>query len=324
MNKREQQLNVFPKGKEVFEPMHMKRVGITIFVLVLGLSNIMLAQCPVAHTHIGRNPTWRPADWSSPGVGAVDLDPTDDNKLWFFSLPPVHACATPGWPNWEQTNGTPFLVLTPVKEGDEHITKPDDPTKELFTCSFTYSKADGYGDPNGLQHLDGWHSAHGPQGAWNLDSVDADTVPAWDIYIRLERVSGNLDEDDFFTLLHDDTAALEKNGDTFSLEKRWLPEVNAWGMHEHMGFYFWLDEDDEEVSVVISAHDGGGVYQRSADYVLRFAKTVYQPIPGDLNSDGVVDLHDLEMLIEHWGQSGVYSGEDHDAHDHGHDHGHDG
>lgn len=297
-----------------------KRASILLLVCILGLSNGAVAEHAFAHTHIGRNPTWRPADWSFPGVGSVDLDPTDDKKLWFFSLPPVHSCATPGWPNWEQTNGAPFLVLTPVKDGEENITKPDDPSRALYACSFTYSKADGYGDPNGFQHLDGWHSAHGPQGAWNLESVDANTVPAWDIYIQRERVSDNLDEDDFFTLLHDDTPVLEKNGDIFFLEKRWLPDKNAWGLHEHMGFYFWLDEEDEEVFVVISAHDAGGVYQRSADFVLRFAKTVYQPIPGDLNGDGVVDFHDLEILIEHWGRSGIYNGENHEPHDHDHDH----
>ena len=73
----------------------------------------------VAHTHIGVNPTWRPADWSQPAEGAIDPDPTDDNQLWFFSMPATSAGATPGWPNWEQTNGCPFLVLTPVKEGEE-------------------------------------------------------------------------------------------------------------------------------------------------------------------------------------------------------------
>ena len=299
--------------------MHGKRASFIILVFVLGLSNGAVAEHAFAHTHIGKNPTWRPADWDQPGDGAVDLDPMDDNKLWFFSLPPVHSCATPGWPNWEQTNGAPFLVLTPVKEGGEHITKADDPNKELYACGFTYSKADGYGDPNGFQHLDGWHSAHGPQGAWNLDSIDPNTIPAWDIYIRRERISGNLDEDDIFTLLPDDTSALERNGDVYFLNKQWLADQNAWGMHEHMGFYFWLDEDDDEVSVVISAHDAGGMYQRSADFVMHFARTVYQPIPGDLNGDAIVDVLDFDILVEHWGQSGVYSGGDHEPHDHDHE-----
>ena len=42
---------------------------------------------PLAHTHIGVNPTWRP-DWNAPGdpAGATDSDPTDDNQLWFFSI----------------------------------------------------------------------------------------------------------------------------------------------------------------------------------------------------------------------------------------------
>ncbi|MBN2314215.1 MAG: hypothetical protein JXM79_09815 [Sedimentisphaerales bacterium] len=299
--------------------MLIKRASIIILVLIFGLSNYAVADHAFAHTHIGINPTWRPADGSNPGVGAVDLDPTDDDKLWFFSVPPVHFCATPGWPNWEQTNGTPFLVLTPVKEGDEHITKPDDPTKELYTCRFTYSKADGYGDPNGYQHLDGWHSAHGPLDAWNLESVDANTVPAWDIYVRRERISDNLDEDDFFLLLPDDTPTLESNGDVYFLSKQWLADQNAWGIHEHMGFYFWLDEGDEEVSVVFSAHDAGDIYQRSADFVISFAKTVCQPITGDLNEDGIVDILDLEIVIEQWGQSGIYRGEDQEALDHDHE-----
>ncbi|MGD8786776.1 MAG: hypothetical protein PVJ60_05080, partial [Phycisphaerales bacterium] len=282
--------------------------------------SLAYGECHVAHTHIGRNPTWRPADWSNPGGEAVDLDPTDNDKLWFFSLPPVHNCATPGWPNWEQVNGDTFLALTPVMEDEKHITKPDDPNKVLYTCNFTYTKADGYGDPNGLLHIDGWHSAHGPQGAWNLESVDANTMPEWDIYLERERVSPNLDGDDFFTLLPDDTSTLEKNGDVYFIEKRWLEDNNAWGMHDHMGFYFWLGEDDEEVYVVLSAHDAGGMYQRSADFVIRFAKRVVKPVSGDLNGDGVVDIHDLEILIEHWGEIGVYCGDEHEPHDHDHEH----
>jgi hypothetical protein len=86
-----------------------------------------------------------------------------------------------------------------------------------------------------------------------------------------------------------------------------------------MGFYFWLDEDDDEVSVVVSAHDAGGTYQRSADFVLRFAKTVIQPIPGDLDGDGVVGIHDFEIFVAHWGLSGVYCGADHEALDHDHE-----
>jgi hypothetical protein len=297
-----------------------KRASIIIVIFVLCFSNNAVADHAFAHAHIGKNPTWRPVDWEHPSEGAVDLDPTDDNKLWFFSVPPNSSAATPGWPNWEQSNGMPFLVLTPVLDTGEHITKPGDPNKQLYACRFTYSKANGYGDPNGFQHLDGWHSAHGPQGAWDLESVDANTVPAWDIYIRRERVSNNLDEDDFFTLLPDDTPAMQNNDDVYFLDKQWLADKNAWGIHEHMGFYFWLDEDDEEVYVVLSAHDAGGLYRRSADFVMRFAKTVYQPVPGDLNGDGIVDFHDLEILIEHWGQSGLYSGEDHEPHEHDHDH----
>lgn len=292
------------------------------------LCGTVLSVCPptagaahaVAHTHIGINPTWRPADWDQPGEGAVDSDPTDDNKLWFFSVPPAEDGATPGWPNWEQTNGTAFLVLTALLEGEEYITKPGDPNKVLYTCSFTYSKAKGYGDPNGPAHLDGWHSAHGPQDAWNLESVDANTVPAWDIQLRREGISPNLEADDFFTLLPDDTAALENNDDLYAIEKRWLSDKNAWGLHEHMGFYFWLDEGDENVYIVFSAHDAGGLYQRSADFTLHFARTVIQPVPGDINGDGSVNIDDLEILVEHWGLSGLFCGEQQGSHDHDHDH----
>jgi hypothetical protein len=175
-----------------------------------------------------------------------------------------------------------------------------------------------------LRHLDGWHSAHGPQGAWDLESVDENTVPPWEIYIRRERLSPNLGEDDFFALLPNDTAALEGDGSVHPLARRWLADKNAWGTHEHMGFYFWLDESDEEVYIVLSAHDAGGLYQRSADFVVRFAKTVIQPVPGDLNGDGVVDIHDLEILVEHWGRSGIYRGDENGAQDHDHDHDHEG
>ncbi len=289
-------------------------------ILMLLWPTASRAECSSAHTHIGINPTWRPADWSQPGVGADDPDPTDNDQLWFFSLPPVHACATPGWPNWAQSNGNTFLVLSPLLEGDAYITKPDDSGKVLYTCNFTYTKAGGYGDPNGLQHINGWHSAHGPQGAWNLESVDANTVPLWDIYIQREAVSSNLEEDDFFVLLPNDTPVLQRNGDVYALEKQWLADQNAWGLHEHMGFYFWLDAGDDEVSVVLSAHDAGGLYRRSASTRIAFAKTVIQPVAGDINGDGVVDYDDLVILVDHWGQSGLYHGDQHDPDDHDHDH----
>jgi len=273
-------------------------------------------ECTVAHTHIGINPTWRPADWTKPAEGSVDTDPTDNNKLWFFSLPPVHDCATPGWPAWEQANGNTFLVLTPVHEEGESNAKSGDRNKTLYTCNFLYSKAGGYGDPNGREHIDGWHSAFGPQGAWNLQSLDANTPPAWNIYLQREGVSGNLGEDDFFLLLPDDTAVLEHNGDTYSLEKKWLDDENAWGIHAHAGFYFWLDDSDDEISVVLSAHDAGGLYERSANFTIRFAKRVIQPIAGDLNNDGLVDIEDMRIVIENWGLSGVYDGANQEEHDH--------
>jgi hypothetical protein len=255
-------------------------------------------------------------DWTKPAEGSVDTDPTDDNKLWFFSLPPVHDCATPGWPAWEQANGNTFLVLTPVQEEGERIAKSDDPNKALYTCNFLYSKTGGYGDPNGREHIDGWHSAFGPQGFWNLQSLDANTAPAWNIYLQREGVSGNLDEDDFLMLLSDDSPVLEKDGDRYFLEKKWLDDSNAWGIHAHAGFYFWLDDTDDEVHVVLSAHDAGGLYERSANFTIRFAKTVIQPVQGDLNNDGVVNIADLQILIDQWGQSGIYRGEQVEAHDH--------
>ncbi|MDY0355828.1 MAG: hypothetical protein RBR19_08115 [Sedimentisphaerales bacterium] len=306
--------------------MMIRRGKLAILGLLLGGAALITcpigaqADCAMAHTHIGVNPTWRPADWSQPAEGSVDPDPTDDDKLWFFSLPPVHASATPGWPHWEQNNGTAFLVLSPVLDEEQYITKPGDPAKVLYTCNFTYTKANSYGDPSGLVHLDGWHSAHGPQGAWNLESIDETIAPEWEIYLRRERVSVNLDEDDFFMLLPDDTPVLDGNGTTHFLAKRWLTDMNAWGIHDHMGFYFWLDDEDEEVYIVVSAHDASGTYQRSADFVLRFAKTVIQPIPGDLNGDGIVDIHDFEILIENWGKSGICHGKDAEPHDHDHDH----
>lgn len=270
----------------------------------------------MAHVNIGINPTWRPADWSRPEEGSTDSDPTDDNKLWLFSMPPTHQAATPGWPNWEHANGNTFLVLSPVCEEGEPITQSGDPNKVLYSCDFRYSKDEGYGDPEGAEHLDGWSSAFGPQDAWNLAGGDANNAPAWDICLRRERISSNLDPNDFFVLLPDDTPILEADGDTYILPKTWLSDENAWGIHAHAGFYFWLDEADSEIYVVLSAHDAGDLYQRSADVAIRFAKTVIQPISGDLNNDGIVDIEDLKIVIENWGLSGIYDGQNQEAHDH--------
>ncbi len=293
----------------------------TVLFPLLIVAGTALADCPLAHTHIGINPTWRPVDWTNPEVAALDPDPTDNNQLWLFSLPPVHPSATPGWPAWQQVDGGTFLLLSPVLDQGQSIVKPDGAGKVLYTCSFMYSKLAGYGDEHGLQHLDGWHSAYGPQGAWNLQGTDANTVPPWDLFIQRVRTSDNLEADDFFGLLPDDSPALEADGDTLVLTTRWLSDENAWGLHEHMGFYFWLDAADEDVSVTLAVHDAAGLYRRSADTVFRFARQVCVPVPGDLNGDCVVDIHDLQIVIEHFAISGLVQGQDM-YHDHDHDHDH--
>jgi hypothetical protein len=122
-----------------------------------GLLVAPVADCPLAHTHIGVNPTLRP-DWSAPGNRALDTDsdPNDDNKLWFFSLPPAHAAGTPGWPNWSNADGSTFLLASPeAGPGGTPVIHPTDPAKQLYTCRFMWSKANGYGDSLGTQHLDG-------------------------------------------------------------------------------------------------------------------------------------------------------------------------
>ena len=261
--------------------------------------------CNYAHTHIGINPTWRP-DWSAPGNAslATDPDPTDDNKLWFFSLPPVHGSATPGWPNWTQSDGGTFLLLTPyLVEGVQYV----DPEtgKELWTSSFTYTAANGYGDLTGSEHINGWHSAHGPQGVWNLESVDENTTPAWDIV--LVRVSTSFDNaGDFFMLLDDDTAVLAADGDEYDLPKNWLADKNAWGFHQHMAFMFWLEPDfDDAVSATFYAYDEGGLYDRSAEFTISFAKSVCVPMEGDFNGDCSVDLDDFAVFAQNWLDSGI-------------------
>ena len=294
----------------------MVRMFMVCAICLFGLAvQPVRAECAAAHTHIGVNPTWRPADWSAPGVGSVDPDPTDDDQLWFFSLPPVHACATPGWPAWAQSDGSPFLLLSQVIEDGQPMVKPGEPDKTLYTCRFQYTKAGGYFARDGLEHIDGWHSGHGPQGAWNLESVDEATVPAWDIYVERAGVSENLAEDDFFCLLPDDRAVLTEDGATVSLEKRWLSDFSAWGMHEHMGFYFWLDAADDEVAVAFAAHDASGRYRRSADTTFRFARQVCVPVAGDVNHDGVVDVEDLRTVLDNFGLSGIVAGQETSYHD---------
>ncbi|AQQ09065.1 hypothetical protein L21SP3_00863 [Sedimentisphaera cyanobacteriorum] len=236
------------------------------------------ADCPLAHTHIGVNPTWRP-DWSAPSSSelAEDTNSADNNKLWFFSLPPSHPKAsTPGWPQWSNADGSTFLRLTPVMDGGSPVMKGGSSGKQLWSSSFMYSEAGGYGDPGGVQHLDGWHSAHGPQGKWNLDSVNQNITPEWDIFLKREDTS--VASEDFFMLLPNDTPALMEDGDSYQLSKKWLDEKNAWGIHDHMTFNFWLTpEMGQEVTATFSAYDEGGLYSASDDYEFSFV-TVPEPI----------------------------------------------
>ncbi len=241
------------------------------------------ADCPLAHTHIGINPSWRPADWGNPGEGFVDPDPTDDNQLWFFSVPPVHPLApTPGWPNWTAADGEPFLRVVPETNpfGDP-IYKPGDSSRMMYTCRFQYSEAYGYGDPDGMVHLDGWHSAHGPQGAWNLESVNRETEPDWSIV--LAREGTNVAEDDFFMLLPSGAEILAADGAEYPLLTRWLEDKQAWGLHEHMSFNFWLAADGSDegsiLATTFSAYDAGGLYQASDSFTIGFQVV---PEPGAL------------------------------------------
>ncbi len=263
---------------------------IVALIMLCVIVNISYADCPLGHTHIGVNPTWRP-DWSDPGnsIKATDSDLTDDDKLWFFSIPPVHPLApTPGWPNWEQANGDIFLQLVPVLDGGNLVPKPGDSSKQLWKCQFMYSQSGGYGDPAGMQHLDGWHSAHGPQGKWNLESFDEDTVPVWDIYIKREGTS--VASDDFFMLLPNDAPVLTADADTYQLNKMWLSEKNAWGIHEHMSFNFWLTPDiGQEVTASFSAFDAGAQYTASDTFEFAFI-TVPEPASLLLFGLGVIPL----------------------------------
>ncbi|MFH1109129.1 MAG: PEP-CTERM sorting domain-containing protein [Planctomycetota bacterium] len=143
----------------------------------------------------------------------------------------------------------------------------------LYESSFMYSAANGYGDPDGVLHLDGWHSAHGPQGAWNLESVDQLTEPAWDI--RLVRQSASVAEGDFFMILPNGTGVLTTDGAEYALEKLWLDDVAAWGMHEHMRFNFWLAANGSDqgsvAAATFSAYDSGGIYAPSDAFDFRFS-----------------------------------------------------
>jgi hypothetical protein len=253
-----------------------------LITATLSLTAPAFAECALAHTHIGVNPTWRP-DWSAPldPSLATDSDDSDDNKLWFFSLPPVHPAATPGWPEWKLDDGSTFLQLVPYFDGGSIVTKPGEPSKQLWYCNFHYDKTNGYGNPStGTIHLDGWHSAHGPQGKWNLQSIDEQTEPDWDIYIQRQGTS--VPEDDFMMALSGFSGfVLANNGDTYQLSnqlsKFWLPDKNAWGFHEHMSFAFWLTPDiGQTVTATFSAYDASGMYDPSDDFVFEF-ETVPEP-----------------------------------------------
>ena len=246
-------------------------------ILAVGLSTASAsAQHAFAHTHIGINPTWRP-DWSDPGNPdlATDPDSSDDNQLWFFSVPPIHPVApTPNWPYWGSVDD-PFLrVIQETSPTGDPIQKPGDPTKSLYTCRFTWSKENGYDDPAGYQHLDGWHSADGPQGVWNLAGGDAANEPDWDIY--LQRESTSLPEDDFFMLLPDDTPILTADDSTYQLGKEWSTDEQIWEIHSHMSFNFWLSDEQvgELVTATLSAYDAGGMYSAADRYTF-----VFQVIP---------------------------------------------
>lgn len=264
-----------------------------LFVLIAG--GLAWADHPVAHTHIGKNPTWRP-DWSDPGnpAGATDPDPNDDTKLWLFAVPPINPVApTPGWPTWGDPAADPFLLVVPeVDQFGDPILKPGDPTKQLYICRFNWSQQGGYGDPNGWDHVNGWHSALGPQGAWDLYSTgDPNVEPAWDIELRRE--SASVVGDDFFTLLGDDSAGLLADGATYNFaahgEKEWDDEDGAWLIHSHMRFCFWLPEGQmgQTVTATLSAFDNSGMYQPSDPFEFRFA-VVPEPAAGLLSVLGLL------------------------------------
>ena len=264
-------------------------------IVVLTLSTLLglsltaqpaLADCPLAHTHIGINPTWRP-DWNDPGnpAGATDPVSSDDNQLWMFSIPPVHAIApTPGWPEWGDPTETPFLKLVQeLDAGGNPITKAGEPDKTLYTCRFMYGP-DGYGDPDGMQHLDGWHSAEGPQGVWDLAIGDELNEPEWDIGIRRQGTSMS-DPTDFFMLRPDDSIVLDADSDTYKFsdygEKIWEGDEGRWGIHSHMTFHFWLasPQPADVFSATFTAFDDGGMYTPSDPFTFRFAV----PEPGTLS-----------------------------------------
>ncbi len=292
------------RGMSANRSNNMKNIVNTI-VVICSMISIVSAHTNIAHTHIGVNPTWRPdltalADPAS----ASDPDPTDDNQLWLFSLPPMHAVApTPGWPDWSDAQGRPFLLLTPFREEGELIYKDDNSGKCLWKCEFDYSKANGYGDESGVEHLDGWHSASGPQGKWDLAGGSAEQEPGWDIY--LVRKCSSVAEEDFLMLLPGDLPVLTADGESYHMGKEFGGV--SWEIHSHMGFGFWLAPDFAgEVSATFYVYDAGGMYQRSADYTFRFATEVCVAPAGDIDGNCQVDLRDLAVLAQDWLSVGLY------------------
>lgn len=282
---------------------------ITFLLSVIAIfGHAVYAHTNIAHSHIGVNPTWR-CDWTDPAnpAGVVDTDPTDDNKLWIFSMPPVHETApTPGWPDWSDAQGRPFLLLTPLFDSGEPVYKDDGSGKQLWTCEFHYSKANGYGDHEGVDFLDGWHSAEGPQGAWDLDTGNGENYPPdWDIY--LVRKSVSVAPEDFFMLTSDDVAVLTADGDSYSMGQDYEEDEGRWGIHAHLAFAFWLAPDfDGEVSVTLYAYDAAEIYERSADFTFRFTTEPCIAPAGDINGDCEVNLQDFAILAKDWLSSGSY------------------
>jgi hypothetical protein len=110
-------------------------------------------------------------------------------------------------------------------------------------------------------------------------------------------------------LAEDDTiiSELAADGGSMELHKEWLPDKNAWGIHEHMLFHLWLVPDfNDSVSVTFSAYDLGGMYDPSGYFTIHFAREVCVPVEGDINNDCEVNFLDVAKIAENWLQDGRY------------------